>query len=123
MLIEQAVTIFERKLVPLRGIWVDPMGVEHAAKVTHLGRRESGYEIALENLWGGSIVPIPQVTHFIDADRLDAQHFGDGEIHYGSLRVEVDHFRQDPLEWLADAGIDIKELNSRALAGHREHQQ
>lgn len=115
MLIEHALVIHEHQLVPLKGVWIDMNGRPYEARVMHLARTNEGYEIALDGLWGGAIVPIPRVPHFEDARHLDGQTFDDGVIHYGSLSVVVDHFRNDPLEWLEDAKVDIEALLARSL--------
>lgn len=36
------------------------------------------------------------------------------DVQFGSLILKVDHFLDEPLEWLAQSGIDIQEVNDRA---------
>lgn len=107
MLLEQAWLLHESKIVGIKGIWVDPNKQVHEGRLLEINRDNTSYRLVIEGLWGtkpvtvsqpkrhGAIVQTPS-PHAISA--MDAQ--------FGSLMLKVDHFRDDPQEWLSIAGLD-----------------
>lgn len=109
MLLEHALVLHREKIVPLKGVWIDVNRKTHEGRVLTITRDEGDtYHIVLEGLWGSRPVTVTQA-------RNDSRAKTDGpfDVQFGSLILKVDHFRSDPIEWLAQHGFNISELNAR----------
>lgn len=106
MLLEHALLLFENQIVDLKGVWTDPNREIHEGRVLSLSKAEDGhFKVALEGLWGGRPVAVPQSAILPGPAQPDSAHASD--VQFGTLLLKVDHFVDDPLEWLAQSNIDI----------------
>ena len=114
MLLEHALALHVHNIVPLKGVWIDPNQETYEGRVLEIVRDEeqAAYRVTMEGFWGGNPVT---VTQPIDSNHPQAAPVAKPtQAQFGSLIVKVDHFRNDPLEWLAQHDIDIQALNAQA---------
>lgn len=106
MLLEHALVLHKENIVPIKGVWIDPNKNVHEGRVLDIDCQEEGiYRLVIDGMWGNAPVSISQ------AAPTQVVH-GTGEIEalsvqFGALLLKVDHFRDDPMEWLAEHGMDI----------------
>lgn len=127
MLLEHALLLHEKKVVGLKGVWVDPNKDVHEGRILEITRSQGRFRLAIEGLWGSKPITVEQPSqqsgktqpHLVQQQNgtlVDAQ--------FGTLMIKIDHFRDDPHEWLAQLHISsprehiIQESHPIAVGEH-----
>lgn len=105
MLLEYALLLHRAGVVPIKGVWVDPNQEVHEGRLLNIERASRGvYSLTIDGMWGNSPVSVSQ-----DAPTSVVHRSGppssEIEVQFGSLLLQIDHHRDNPIEWLSEYGL------------------
>lgn len=106
MLLEHALMLHNENIVAIKGVWVDPNKVTHEGRVLNIDCVETGiYSIVVDGMWGNSPVTVSQEAPTQVTTNADDE--AAMSVQFGGLLLKVDHYRNNPMEWLAEHGMPL----------------